>query len=486
MLRFSCVLWLLTGLFSGLRGQVSWSAELPGLGTFSSPRIADLNGDGTGDVILGAGREEFQACDSAVIALDGRTGALLWTGSAKDQIFGSAALSDVSGDGVPDVFINGRSAELQAIDGRSGEVLWKFLAPDRMAKWEKKSWFNFYNPQFIPDQDGDGREDLLVSNGGDVMVEPYDPNRPAGYLAVLSSRDGRLLARAPMPDGRETYMSVAALPATDGDYRIIFGTGGETVGGSLFVGRLSEVLAGDLSGAVRLDSSAHKGFIGPPVWADITDDGVSDIVANAVDGRLLAYDGATYERIWQASMPNTEAYSSIAPGYFNTDTVPDFFVSYAQGVWPKLDWTRQYMVDGASGAIQFADSLGYYQTSTPVVADLTGDGTDDALLVVNYHVTDELYQKWFYNMLVAVDFKAGEVIELGVNYEGHNLSSTPWIGDMDGDGLLDIIICHGTNARHTYTFDGMRVERLATTIPVRGKLRWGAYMGSDYDGVFKK
>lgn len=136
--------------------QGSWSKQLPGLGTFSSPRIADLNGDGVGDVILGAGREEFQACDSAIIALDGKTGQLLWTLPAKDQVFGSAALKDIDGDGIPDVIISGRSSELQAVSGKTGNLLWKFKSPDKSKKLQK--WFNFYNPQFVPDQDNDGLE----------------------------------------------------------------------------------------------------------------------------------------------------------------------------------------------------------------------------------------------------------------------------------------------------------------------------------------
>lgn len=31
----------------------SWSTPLPGMGTFSSPRVTDLNGDGIGDVVVG-------------------------------------------------------------------------------------------------------------------------------------------------------------------------------------------------------------------------------------------------------------------------------------------------------------------------------------------------------------------------------------------------------------------------------------------------
>src|SRR5687768_183847 len=72
---------------SGAQEQNSWSVNYNGLGTFSSPRVTDLNGDGTGDIVFGAGREEFKACDSAVMAVDGRNGKMLWHVSAKDQVF---------------------------------------------------------------------------------------------------------------------------------------------------------------------------------------------------------------------------------------------------------------------------------------------------------------------------------------------------------------------------------------------------------------
>ncbi|MBS0000764.1 MAG: PQQ-binding-like beta-propeller repeat protein [Cyclobacteriaceae bacterium] len=470
-----------------LNAQESWQKQIPGVGTFSSPRIADLNEDGTGDIILGAGREEFNACDTAIFALDGKTGEFLWHVPSRDQIFGSATLKDITGDGIMDVFIGGRSAELQAINGKTGEVIWSFVEVHKPRKGKKKEWYNFYNPQFIPDQTGDGLEDILVSNGGDVLAEPYDPDRPAGNLVVLDSKTGQILARAQVPDGKEIYLSVSSVPTEDGhDRKVVFGTGGETIGGNLYVVLLSEIMNGDLSGSVKLATGESKGFIGPPAWVDITDDGYPDIIANAVDGRLLAFNGKTYETIWQVEMPGTEAYSSIATGFFNKDSIPDIFVSYAQGSWPNLDWTKQFMVNGADGKIEFMDSLGFYQTSTPVIADLNLDGTDDALLVVNYQVIDDLYRKWFYNMLVGIDFVKNEIIELGINQPGYNNASTPWIGDLDNDGKIDIIYCHGTNSRHTNTFDGIQVNRIVTSIPIRRTIRWGAYMGSNYDGVFNK
>ena len=466
--------------------QTAWSAYLPGLGTFSSPRTADLNNDGTLDIILGAGREEFISTDSAVIALDGVTGRILWHVAARDQVFGSAALKDITQDGVADVFIGGRSAELMALDGASGAVLWDYYPAGDTVPARDANLYNFYNPQFIPDQDGDGIEDIVTTNGGDVMAAPYHPDRPPGTLMLLSGKDGRLLARAEMPDGQETYMSplVHAFRETE-SVSILMGSGGETLGGHLFRTTLEALLQGDISSATVLAESETKGFIAPPVLADITADGVNDIIANAVDGRMLAFDGSTNAPLWSIRIPNTEAYSSIAVGYFTQDSIPDFFASFASGQWPNLGWSRQFMVDGGTGTIVFEDSLGLYQTSSPVVVDANSDGLDEVILSVNYQVVDEYEQRFYYTMLVLIDFANDTVTKLSDSFNGANVSSTPWIGDLDNDQRLDIIYCHTTDTTRTYTFNGLQVNRIVTDIPIRTALPWNTYMGNGLDGVFR-
>ena len=465
----------------------TWTQTLPTIGTFSSPRISDLNGDGTGDIILGGGREEFQASDTAVFALDGLTGELLWNVPAVDQIFGSATFLDVTGDGISDVFIGGRSAELIAIDGASGAELWRFVKANKLRSLRRERWFNFYNPQFIPDQDGDSLPDLLVSNGGDVMAEPYDPDRPAGSLAVISSASGSLLARADMPDGKETYFSVTVSPTPDSsDWEIVFGTGGETLGGNLYLGLLSQVMAGNLAGARKLHSSDDKGYIGPASRVDLNEDGRTEIILNTVNGRIMAIDGHTLQVIWETKLLDkaTESYSSVAIGRFNHDQIPDFFVSHAIGTWPRLDWSVQAMVNGKTGEIEFMDSLGFYQNTTPITLDWNGDGYDEVLMSVNIQEVNELFQKFFYNILVLIDFQEPDIKQIGEVFEGSNLSSTPWVGDLDADQKLDIIYCHGTNLRHTYTFDGIAIKRLATQVPIRRSITWGSYQGSNYNGIF--
>jgi len=491
VLYFISILSLIVVSFSTFYSQQkkqrnSWSTFIPGVGTFSSPRAVDLNKDGVLDVVIGAGKEEFFPIEKGVIALDGATGEVLWQVATRDQIFGSVALKDITNDAVPDVFIGGRSAELMAINGTNGDVIWEYLPAGDSIPASDFGLYNFYNPQFVPDQNGDGIEDIVIANGGEVRVAPDDPNRPVGVLMVISGRDGSLIARAEMPDGKETYLSPIVYDfGGDGEVTIIFGSGGETIGGHLFRTTLRDLMRNDISSAIVIATSPEKGFIGPPVFADITGDTIPDIIANAVDGRMIAIDGSSNEQIWTVHIPNTEAYTSIAVGYFTPDSIPDFFASYAVGQWPNLGWSRQFMVNGRTGAVEFTDSLGLYQTSSPVVADVNHDGSDDALLSVNYQVVNEIGQSFYYTMIVVIDFKNDTITKLSDSFDGINLSSTPWIGDLDNDTFLDIIYCHTTDTTRTYTFDGFQIDRIATDIRIRSEIVWGAYMGSRYDGVFR-
>ena len=144
------------------------------------------------------------------------------------------------------------------------------------------------------------------------------------------------------------------------------------------------------------------------------------------------------------------------------------------------------MVNGKSGNIEFEDSLGFYQLSTPVVADLNNDHFDEVILSVNYQETNEYHFKYFYTNLAVIDFIKKEAVMLELNYPGHNIASTPWIGDMDNNGRIDIIYLHSNNIKETYTFDGMQINRIDTKSPVYRPIKWGSYMGSKYNGVYEK
>ena len=61
------------------------------------------------------------------MAYNGVDGSLLWKRSSRDELFGSAIFQDLNSDGINDVIISGRSAQLLAIDGSNGALLWDFF-----------------------------------------------------------------------------------------------------------------------------------------------------------------------------------------------------------------------------------------------------------------------------------------------------------------------------------------------------------------------
>lgn len=468
------------------RKPQSWTVHLENIGTYSSARTIDLDNDGVLDIIIGAGGKEEVNCDSAVIALNGATGKILWTVPGSNQFVGSAVFHDINNDKIPDIIIGGRWAQLNAINGKNGKIIWGFFPERTKTDGSDGGWYNFTTPQFIPDQDNDSVEDILIANGGDARAAPGDPNRPAGRLLVLSSKAGKILANAIVPDEKETYMSVVCERKANDKVMVLFGTGGETLPGHLYKTTLHDIMQGNIMNSKILASSDTKGFVSSPVLADINDDNVKDIIANAVDGRMLAIDGKTDSLIWQVNFPGTEAYTMPAVGFFNNDTIPDLFSNFAIGTFPKLNYSIRFMVDGKTGEIEYQDTIPAFQYASAVTADINGDGFDE-VIVNQSALKRKQFENFFYSYLFAFDFRNKKNFSLGDSLRATNLASTPWIGDMDNDRKLDIIysaVQYENAAFDLQTPIGLFIRRYATGIEIKRPVQWGAFMGSNYNGDF--
>lgn len=465
-----------------------WETPIEDVGIFSSPRAVDLTGNGINDLVFGAGKRELVETEIGVIALNGETGEVLWSIPARDEIFGSAAILDITENGMPDIVIGGRSASLFAIRGQTGEILWEFLSDTDFFEAREKGYLNFYNPMIIPDQNGDGLQDIFIANGGDVTVPPGDPGRPTGKLMVLSGRTGEIIAEAYVPDGNETYMSavIAKMNPNDEDYSIIYGTGGETLGGHLFRTTLTDLMNGDLSNSIQLASSDDKGFIAPPLLIDLNGDGTLDILVNAVEGKILAINGSDNSKIWSQTIDNTEAYGSLAVGHFLDKNRLDIFTTFSIGVWPSLLDTIQLLINSETGEIVRADTLGNFQTATPVAADFTNNGYDEVLLSVNIGREQFSGPRSYENVLVMYDMYHDQVFPVTQPVPGANVASTPWVGDLNGNGKLDILYVQLDENVNIFAMNGFRMIRLKSHLETDKTVKWGAYMGSNYDGIYRR
>ena len=478
------IILLLCGVDYPLNAQSTiWSTTVEGkVDNFSSPHTADLNGDGILDIVTGGGLEGFTR-EQSVNAFDGFTGEIMWQVKARDQIFGSAVFKDITEDGYPDVFIGGRGAELMAINGNNGDVIWEFYEAGDSLDPVEKGYLQFYNLQFIPDESGDNIEDILVTNGGYPYAGPTDTVRPPGHLMIIDAVNGALLASAVMPDNKESYMSTLVYDFEgDGILDIIFGTGGETIGGHLYRATVADVVDEDLSGAIELLADDEKGFIAPPSLADVDEDGILDIIIAGYGDKTAAISGSTNKKIWEVVWPETETIASPAIGRFNEDYVPDVFTILGQGIAPVFLEYYAIMIDGTNGQIAYIDTLPGWSLVSPVAVDMNGDFYDEVIVVNNKNFAEGAP---FESQMLVYNFNKNEIKKDLIDWEeGTNLGSTPWVGDLDFDNKLDLVYSRHAGSSVPMPGEGFIITRLEFNNFVPANIAWGSYMGTNYDCVY--
>jgi len=473
--------------------RLIWYKDYPVIGSESSPRTADLNNDGVLDIVMGAGKNETQKSDMGIVAFNGATGELLWKQEAPDQVFGSAAFCDINGDQVKDVIIGGRSPQLKAVDGKTGALIWDYkyekYSADSILRYAR---YNFNNGVVVPDQNNDGVNDLLMINGGNPLAAPYsEKDRFPGVLILFDAKTGNVIAADTMPDGKESYMTPVCFsqPGSEDPF-ILFGTGGETIDGKLFLATLSQLREKKLSSAEVIANEKRHGFIAPATLADIDKEGYIDIIAISHGSKAVAISGKDHRTLWTRTFPGTECSNSFAAGYFTDDSIPDFFTFISKGQWPNSMGSVEIMLNGKDGSIAYMDSMGCTGFSTPVVYDMNGDGRDEAIISINNFDCSLGYASKaplsMENKLIAIDFAKKAVDTIDKSSRFKNIFSTPWIGDLDNDGYLDIFHCQYFHHSDLVSFLGMRIKRIATTVKIKEPVFWGSFLGSAGDGIFGK
>ncbi len=302
-------------------GRLLWDvAAVPGIGSGcraqstptavdSSPAVADIDGDGRNEVVVGLGSNWVPDQNGSVLVLDGRTGAVqwrwrgdrdfgdVWHGSVIDPVtlspvgdgwcepvYSTPAIGDVDGDGRPDIVFGGWDQRIHALD-RFGRELPGFPVAADDTVWSSPALF---------DADGDGAVEIFI--GADSTPGGIVDHR-GGIMRALSWKNGTVVELwRQLPD--EVVMSSPVIGDIDGDDRpeVIVGTGEYwylTCGPGCGRDRV-RVFAWHVDDGSPLPGwpvSTGGTVITGPALGDVDGDGLDEVVVSSYDGRVYAFDG---------------------------------------------------------------------------------------------------------------------------------------------------------------------------------------------------
>ncbi len=380
-------------------GGLLWSLDIGDDAFESKAAIGDIDNDGFNEVVIGSGNTTTVGVDSALFVFDhlGNEQCRFTTldrdsNGASDGVYSSPALFDL------DMNDSGR---LEIIFG-SWDHLVRALHDDCTVFWERDVFDTVFSSPAIADLDGDGNPEVVI--GADSHFEP-DPigTEDGGRLLVLNGADGSDFPGFPIQID-EVISSSPAVGDINGDFSldIVVGSGNFWGGGEF-------IYAWDVNGvALPGWPKPIPGEVAPgssPTLADLDEDGLLEVIINTIvrgtsplEGKLYALNGD----------------GSSVPG------------------WPVVPSTPVDCIGG---------SVSYGTPSSPVVADLTGDGHLEVVLPSNSELVvwdrsgAQLSRPSFVQPICTP--ANPDALQLGAN---STVNGVAGIGDVDGDGDLEVIV----------------------------------------------
>lgn len=343
---------------TSLATKVLWTRTLPKLTAESPLRSNDVDADGIDDVIIGfsSGLDATDTseyicalyfdgqipCAGGVLALNGKTGETLWTHWTANAIFSVDCDLDLTNDKTNDCVVSGFGGTIHAINGRNGSSIWE-IPMENLPRSEDPRLLDVYDARFIADVNGDGYGDVIASHA--VQTE----GASSSEILIISGSDGSVLRTASLPDTEQLVLAPQTLIYPDGESVFVLTTISQKSSGGLYIVPQVNLMYGDLK-LKQLHRNMGNGTLLPPILVDITSDGIEDVIAAMFNSTIVAYNGLTFEQIWNYTIPNSEVISIPIPGYYNDDNVPDFMVKHQIGPgFLTYYYTTATIIDGKTG-----------------------------------------------------------------------------------------------------------------------------------------
>lgn len=459
---------------------------LTALATLATTRSAAVQ---AGDTVLGITQPDWVV---------GLPAAACATGSTNTNChFSSPAIADIDGDGLRDVVAATNNGHIVVVR-HDGTVLWNVdtspafdMAPHTQIIRSSPS---------IADLDGDGHVEIVVGTGsttnttcvkGGVIVLSHTGAVMPGWPQLGDDVGGA----GGCPDGFASTPALGDLD-NDGDREIVVGGFDKTLrawhhDGTSLPGFPIDSYHYQFKGWANLQGRLADTIWASPALADIDGDGYLDIVINTDEGNYASYGdwecpyqlppgwpsgycgGSTYvvnrfgellpgfPRFVHETMQSSPAVTDLdGDGSAEIITGTGTFY-YRNSPDQPLDGARVFVYTSSG-----ADAPGWAggksvnapTPSSPAVGDIDGDGDPEVVIAT---LTGKLYA-WHHGGAPVAGFPVQPVSHFGTYVGSHDVGEAVILADSDGDGAMEILLKLGWGI---VIIDGSGAQLTSRTFP---------------------
>ena len=438
---------------------------LDGSGSRSTPSVADLDGDGDLDVLASDAGGDLSYWENTAGPNATPAFAPVQTnpfGLQRLSIYGAPSVADLDGDGDLDVLGSDTFGALDFFENTAGPGALPAFAAPVVNPFGLVDIGSRVAPSAV-DLDGDGDVDVLAGDSGAQLTLFENKARPGAPPAFAEPVANPFqLSDVPTPSLRPSP-SIADLDG-DGDLDVL---AGESKGGFVLFENTAGPGALPAFAAPRLNAFGLSvpGILTNPSVADLDGDGDLDVLAGESQGRFFYFENGAGPGVPPAFGPAVSNPFGLAtvdgnstPSLADLDGDGDldvlsgerysdllFFLNTAgPGATPAFADSRR----NPFGLVGDPTSLNTFYAN-PAVADLDGDSDLDVL--VGTADTDFIVNKNISRPASRPQFTVQPASAYGLQNVG--LPAAPAIADLDGDGVLDVLV--GIGAGNFYFFSGV-------------------------------